>query len=423
VPDAPSKNWSRNVTFEGHTVHQPTRVEHVQEIVASAARADRRIHAVGSAHSFSTVAATDAGGELVSMTGLASSTDIDTAALTVTVDAGIRYGELSAALHASGYALHNLPSLPHITVGGAIATATHGSGDGNGNLASAVRAIEIVLADGTLTRFDRSDARFSGMIVALGALGIVVRVMLAIEPTFDVAQTVFVDLPFARGVDHLDEVMGSAYSVSLFTTYRNETLDVWCKRRIGVDGPAPLDVLGARAATRAVHPVPGVDAVSCTPQLGAAGPWPGRLPHFRAEFEPSSGDELQSEYFVPRSHGPAALRALHAARAIFVPLLQVSEVRTVAADDLWLSTASGRDTLALHFTWLNDQARVMAMLPGLEAVLAPFDARPHWGKLTAVPPNRIREFYPNWEQFDALIDNLDPGGMFTNPYVANLRSR
>ncbi len=418
------RNWSGNVMFTAAAFHQPASVDEVRAIVAAAAAAGRRVHATGSRHSFSTVAATYPDGEIVSMLGLSQVVSIDREAMTVTVEGGIRYGELSAALQAEGLALHNLPSLPHITVAGAVATATHGSGVTNGNLATAVRAIELVTADGSLVRLDSDDPRLAGAVVGLGALGIVVRVTLAVEPTFDVAQTVYRDLPFAVALDRLDEVMAAAYSVSLFTDYQLDVVQqVWWKGRVGVDPQAPASLFGASPADVALHPIESISGESCTQQLGVPGPWADRLAHFQLGYAPSSGDELQSEFFVACSNGAAAVRAVANLADELAPLLQISEIRTVAADDLWLSGSFGRDTLALHFTWIPDQPQVMAFLPRLEAAFEPFEARPHWGKLTALPPANIRALYSRWQDFAALEQDLDPTSTFTNPYLEPIRRR
>jgi xylitol oxidase len=135
------------------------------------------------------------------------------------------------------------------------------------------------------------------------------------------------------------------------------------------------------------------------------------------EFTPSSGDELQSEYFVGRAHAVPALEAVRSLAGDLGPLLQTSEIRTVCSDELWLSGSYGRDTLALHFTWIPDQPRVTAFLPRLEAALAEFDARPHWGKLTAIEPARIRQRYPKWDDFADLVTSLDPHRSFRNAYL------
>jgi xylitol oxidase len=155
-----------------------------------------------------------------------------------------------------------------------------------------------------------------------------------------------------------------------------------------------------------------------TAQLGVPGRWLDRLPHFRRDAPPSNaGDELQSEYFVARHDAPSALRALRGLATSIAPVLLVSEVRSIAADELWLSGAYGRDTIALHFTWRNDPVGVAALLPTIEAALAPFDARPHWGKLSAAGGGTSIERYPRGADFRALVEAEDPEGRFTNPYL------
>lgn len=408
--------WAGNLTYAATRVHEPRTVEEVQEVVAGA----RRVRALGTRHCFNDLA--DTPHDLVRLDGLDPDVHLDTTARTVTVAAGTRYGALARVLHPQGWALHDLASLPHISVAGAVATATHGSGDRSPNLAAAVAALDVVTADGTVRHLARGDADFPGAVVALGALGVVVRVTLDVEPTYDVAQEVHTDLPWDAVLEHLDDVTGSADSVSLFTDWVGPTVrQVWRKTRLapGAAYEPRADLLGARPAPGPLHPLPGIDPVSCTQQLGVPGPWHERLPHFRLEFTPSNGDELQSEYLVPRAHAVAAIEALRALGPVVAPLLQVAEVRTVAGDDLWLSSAQGGDRVGLHFTWLPRQAEVEAVLPRIEAALAPFGARPHWGKLFAEvrPGGDPRDLYPHLDDFRALVARQDPEGKFGNAYL------
>lgn len=339
--------------------------------------------------------------------------EIDPDARTVTLGGGLRYGQLTPVLHEAGWALHNLGSLPHISVAGAFATGTHGSGERNGCLATAAVAVEFVRADGRLVRLARGDAAFPGAVVALGALGVVTRLTLAVEPTYDVRQDVWVGAPFAAVRDRLDDVLAAGHSVSIFTTWSGDTVDqIWVKSRGGApvaDGRA----WGAVAATSAVHPVPGEDPSACTVQGGVPGPWHARLPHFRLEFTPSSGDEQQSEYLVAREHGAAALDALRGLD--LSAALQVSEVRAVAADDLWLSPFQGRDAVALHFTWVDDDVLVGRAVDAVEEALAPFAPRPHWGKVFHLDP---RPLYPRLDDFRALVAEHDPGATFGSDFLA-----
>jgi alditol oxidase len=408
------KNWAGNLTFSAARVHRPTGLDELRTIVARG----RRVKALGSGHSFNDIADTD--GDLVELAALPPDIDIDTTAATVRVAAGVRYAELAAALHAHGFALPNLASLPHISVAGSVATGTHGSGNANGSLGTSVRALDLVTAEGDTAVFSRDTDgdRFDGTVVSLGALGIVTHLTLDLVPAFQVRQQVRTGLELADALAHFDAITGAAYSVSLFTDWRADRFtQVWLKQLDGA--PAP-DLPWTEPATGPMHPVPGVDPVHCTPQDGVAGSWHQRLPHFRPDFVPSSGEELQSEYLVPRAHARAALGALAALRETVAPVLQICEVRTIAADRLWLSPAYGHDTVALHFTWLQDPAAVAPVLGRIEAALAPYEARPHWGKLFTTDPARVRALYPRTADFQELVAATDPGGKFANGFVRRM---
>ncbi|MDI1454154.1 FAD-binding protein [Streptomyces sp. ATE26] len=402
-------NWARNITYEAKEFHRPGTQDALRSLVAGSAR----VRVLGSGHSFNRIAEPGRDGVLVSLAGLPPVIDVDTAARTVRVSGGVRYAELARTVHAHGLALPNMASLPHISVAGSVATGTHGSGVGNGPLATAVREVELVTADGSTAVVARGDARFDGAVTSLGALGVVTALTLELEPAYEVEQYVFTELPLA-GLDY-EAVAGAAYSVSLFTDWREPGFrQVWVKRRTD---QAPVDFPWAAAATGAMHPVPGMPAVNCTAQFGEPGPWHERLPHFRAEFTPSSGAELQSEYLLPRPAALDALHALDAVRATVAGVLQTCEVRTVAADPQWLSPAHGRDSVALHFTWIEDTPAVLPVVRRVEEALEPFDARPHWGKVFTVPPAELRRRYPRLAAFRDLARSLDPTGKFSNAFV------
>ncbi|MEU1126623.1 FAD-binding protein [Streptomyces sp. NPDC005899] len=419
VPSGRRTNWAGNIVFGAQRLRTPASVAELRELVA----AGTAVRALGTGHSFNTVA--DTHGDLVSVAGLPRCVEIDHEASTVTVGGGLRFGELTGTLHRSGFALHNLGSLPHISVAGACATGTHGSGVSNPSLAGAVRALELVTADGALVSLERGEDDFAGAVVSLGALGVVTRLTLDLVPAFDVQQWVYEGLPRTELLGRFDEVMSEAYSVSLFTSWRDDPVDqVWLKRRVTAEGPltAPPRWLGAELAEGPRHPVPGMPAVHCT-QQGEAGPWHARLPHFRLEFTPSNGEELQSEYFVARHDAVAAYEALERIRGRFAPLLQIGEIRTVAADELWLSPAQGRDSVAFHFTWVPDTAAVTPVLGEIEEALAPFGARPHWGKVFTTAPGRLRELYDHYADFEGLMGRFDPTGTFRNDFLARLFPR
>ena len=416
-------NWSGTVTFSAARVHRPTSVEQVQSLVAGS----DRVRVLGSAHSFSPIA--DTTGDLISVADLPSRIEIAPDRRSVTVSGGLRYGAVAIALHAEGLALHNLGSLPHISVAGAVSTGTHGSGDWNANLATAVLAIDLVTADGELHHVNASDSiventndpaiDLNGAVVALGCLGVVTAVTLRTEPTYDMTQGVVEGISPGAVASHLDEVFAAGDSVSIFTGWRHgNPAQVWVKRR--VDGARPAladDWLGGHPADGPRHPLPGVAAAACTGQLDVPGPWLERLPHFRLDHTPSSGAELQTEYFVPRADALAALGVVAGLAAHVAPMLLISELRTVAADELWLSPAYQRDCLALHFTWKPDIAAVLPVLHQLESALAPFGARPHWGKVFVMSAPDVQGLYPRLDDFRELRARLDPANHFGNEMV------
>jgi len=442
----PPTNWAGNVVFAAAQFRRPATVAQLQAVVARA----RHVRVLGTGHSFNDIA--DSPGVQVSLAGLPPEVEVDSAAPAVRVAAGLSYARLAPRLDAAGFGLRTMASLPHISVAGACATATHGSGAGNQNLAAAVTAMEMVTASGDLVTLRRGEDGFDGAVVHLGALGAVVSLTLQVVPSFDVAQRVYEDLPLAALEDHFADVMSAGHSVSLFTDWRGPRLtQVWVKQRVPLPGtgPRPRSGTGSRARpgtgprprsgtgsapsapplTRAPwftarpapaprHPVPGMPPDATTGQLGVPGRWYARLPHFRPEFTPSAGAELQSEYLLPVRHAVPAMRAVDEVRDRVAPALQICEVRVVAADELWLSPSYRADTVAIHFTWKPDAAAVLPVLRLLEQRLAPFAARPHWGKLFAVPPEALRSRYPRLPDFLGLMRRYDPAGKFRNAYAA-----
>jgi xylitol oxidase len=373
------------------------------------------VRVLGSRHSFNDIADSL---ELITLEAMPMDVVVDYAADTVSFNAALKYGELVEALNEEGVALHNLASLPHISVAGAVATATHGSGQRNGNLATAVAGLELVSSDGEIIEISRGEPDFDGLVVGLGALGAVTRITLDVEPAYEVRQQVFEGLSWEALFEHFDEIISCGYSVSIFTRW-GETIDqVWIKSRV-TDEPQQVesDLFGAVAAAVDRHPILGLDASSCTPQLGKPGLWADRLPHFRMGFTPSSGEELQSEYLFPRRCAVEAIEAVHSLAAEIRPILQVSEIRTVAADRLWMSMNYGQDTVGIHFTWKPEREAVEDMLVQLETALVPFEARPHWGKLFKADAAAIAPLYERMPDFIRLVERLDPRGAFRNSWL------
>ena len=416
------QNWSQNVTYRATEQVHPGSLSELQEIVARHAR----VKALGSRHTFNEIADTD--GVHVSLDRMPSHLEVDTERRLVTSSAGLTHSELSLALDEHDLALPNLASLPHISVAGAIQTGTHGSGSRNAALSANVVALEVVDASGELRRVETDDPDFDAVVVGLGAFGIVHRVTQRCVPAFEVAQNVHENLPWAALLPRLEEVMSSAYSVSLFTRYdADEVRQVWTKELIGADGPAgsttDLRALGGTAATSTLHPLPETASDNVTDQLGVVGRSHERLPHFRHGFKPGRGDEIQSEYLVDVAHATAAIDAMRALGPRIEPLLHVAEIRRIAPDRAWLSPAGGRDSLALHFTWRRLPEEVAAVLPVVEEPLLALGARPHWGKAFAADRAALRAAYPRFDDFIGAVDRWDPTGRFDNAFLQRVLGR
>ncbi len=401
-------NWAGNLTYHTDNLLTPKTVEETQQMVKNTPK----LRALGSRHSFNTIA--DSTAAQISLTQLDSMV-LDPQAKTVTVGAGVRYGTLAPYIDEQGFALHNLASLPHITAVGACSTATHGSGVKNGNLSTAVAALEFVNADGQIVHLSRAKDgdQFLGAVVGLGGLGVITKITLNVLPTFQMRQIVYENLSMDQLEHNLDAIFSAGYSVSLFTDWQHHRISqVWIKSKAEIphDEPVlfkiPEDFYGAKAANENLHPLPGHDPTPCTKQMGIPGPWYERLPHFRMNFTPSSGAELQTEYFVPRAQGYQAILAVEELRDKITPHLFITELRTIAADDLWMSPAYHQDCMAIHFTWKPEWPEVQKVLPLIEEKLAPFNAKPHWAKLFTMPPSRLAQVYGNIAEVSSAAEAI-----------------
>ncbi|MFD1049062.1 D-arabinono-1,4-lactone oxidase, partial [Kibdelosporangium lantanae] len=265
-----------------------------------------------------------------------------------------------------------------------------------------------------LVHVDRGDPDFPGAVVNLGALGVVTSLTLDLVPAFDIKQYVYDNLPFDTD---LLAVLGGAYSVSLFTDWSGPDINqVWVKQRT----TDPTLEVPATPADGPRHPVPGMPTENCTRQLGVPGPWYERLPHFRPEFTPSSGEELQAEFMVSRADAREALDAVNEIRSHIHPVVQTSEIRTIAADHHWLSPYYERDTVSIHFTFIADSEAVLPVITLVEKQLEPFNPRPHWAKLSTLDPATVRSRYPRLDDFRDLAHRMDPRGKFRNAFVDGL---
>ena len=409
-------NWSGNLEYSTDHLYSATSLDDVRRFV----KANEHLKVLGTRHCFNDIANTPS--QFLSLRSQDKVVDLDRKAPTVTIEAGMSYGQLCPSLDRQGFALHNLASLPHISVAGACTTATHGSGEKNKNLASQIRAIELVTASGDVLHLSREKDgdTFRGAVVGLGALGVITRLTLDLQPSFTMQQYVYENLPLDQLKQYFDEIEASAYSVSLFTDWQKQRInEVWLKIRTDATPKfiAKPEFFGATLAKRNLHPIAEISPENCTEQMGVVGPWYERLPHFRMGFTPSAGKELQSEYFVPRQHAVEAILAIERLGEIVGPHLLISEIRTIAADDLWMSTAYERQSVALHFTWKQDWPAVSKVLPEIERELSPFAPRPHWGKLFTMSPAQLRSRYERLPDFVALAKKLDPQGKFRNDFL------
>jgi xylitol oxidase len=410
------QNWAGNLEYSTDRLYSADTMEQVRSYV----RKQSKLKVLGTRHCFNNIA--DSTDDFLSLKAMDEVVALDSDARTVTVNAGITYGQLSPYLDSKGFALHNLASLPHISVAGACSTATHGSGETNGNLATAVSALEIVTSDGEVVKLSRQKdgETFRGAVVGLGALGVITKVTLDIQPTYMIRQYVYENMPLSAMKDHFDAIESSGYSVSLFTDWQSQRIsEVWIKSREekGQAFDATPEFFGAKRASKNLHPIAELSAENCTEQMGVPGPWYERLPHFRMGFTPSAGKELQSEYFVPRPHAVEAILAIERLRDQVSPHLLISEIRAIAADHLWMSPCYEQPCVTIHFTWKPDWPAVSKLLPVIEKELAPFNARPHWGKLFTTKPAELKSIYKKLPDFVQLSEKYDPKGKFRNQFL------
>jgi alditol oxidase len=415
---APEKltNWAGNLQYGTDRLYSAQSFEQVQQFV----KGQSRLKVLGTRHCFNNIA--DSVDGFLSIPSMDKELSLDKQARTVTVEAGIRYGQLCPHLDEQGFALHNLASLPHISIAGACSTGTHGSGVRNGNLSTAVSELEFVLASGESLKLSRQrdGDTFRGAVVGLGALGVITKVTLDVQPRYLMRQYVYENLPLDQLKAHFDDIVSNAYSVSLFTDWQKQRInEVWLKSRVeeGKAADAPEEFYGAKRAVKNLHPIADLSAENCTEQMGVPGPWYERLPHFRMGFTPSAGKELQSEYFVPRRHAVEAILAVEKLRDQVSPHLMISEIRTIAADELWISPCYKRDNVALHFTWKPDWPAVRTVLPVIEKELGPYQPRPHWGKLFTMSPAQLRSAYERLPEFVELCRRYDAKGKFRNDFL------
>jgi len=410
----PRTNWAGNLTYSTDNLHTPKTVAELQELI----KKSTKVRGLGTKHCFNTIA--DSTENQISTAALNKIIALDKEKQTVTVEAGIKYGELCKYLDNNGFALHNLASLPHISVAGACATSTHGSGIKNGSLATAVVAMEFVNGKGEVVNLSREKEgdEFLATVVGLGTMGIVTKMTLNVQPTFKMKQVVYQNMPMSELEKNFEVIMSGGYSVSLFTDWTNKNIsEVWIKSKSkDITAIAPA-FYGATVATKNLHPIEALDAINCTEQMGVEGPWYERMPHFKMGFTPSSGKELQSEFFIDFQHAYEGMMAIEKLNEKVSPHLMITEIRSVAADDLWMSPFYKKTCVAFHFTWKQEVEEVNALLPLIEEALAPFNPRPHWGKVFTLQPPVLQSRIEKLNDFKTLMGKHDPDGKLRNEFI------
>jgi FAD/FMN-containing dehydrogenases len=408
------KNWAGNLEYSTNKIDYPKSVDEVRQLV----KKYKKLKVLGTRHCFNTIA--DSKYNFISLRNMNKVVTLDANSRTVTIEGGMKYGELCPWLNDKGFALHNLASLPHISVAGAVTTATHGSGVKNGNLAIAVAGLEIVDADGNLVKLSTRDGeKFYAAVVGLGAIGVITKVTLNIKPAFKMRQYVYTRLPLSQLKNHFDEIVSSGYSVSLFTDWQGDINEVWVKSLVSDESIADTkkEFFGAVPATKNLHPIIELSAENCTEQMGVAGPWYERLPHFKMGFTPSSGKELQAEYFVPRHNAVDAILAVQRLGKQIAPHLFISEIRTIDKDNLWMSPCYKQPSVTIHFTWKQEWEAVSKLLPVIEKELAPFKVKPHMGKLFTMSASTLAHHYDKLNDFKKVVATFDPHGKFRNEFL------
>lgn len=407
------QNWAKNITFSSQNYIEIENLTQLQKVIESS----NKLKVIGTGHSFSEIA--DTTGTLISLKNLDAEIEIDEKSQTVRVSAGTSYANLAKYLEKNGWALSNLASLGEITIAGAVMTGTHGSGSDNKVLSDSVVAIEMILASGDKFVIDRKDfAQFPGFVVSFGALGVFTKLTLKIVKSFSVKQVVYENIPIQSVLENFNEIFDRPYSASYFSNWSpKNTGQIWMKFLDNEKfSELQSNAYGGNLALTNQHPVKVNHPGNCTEQMGVAGKWLFRLPHFKLDSSPASGDEVQTEYLVDRDYVQGYINELTKIGEDIAARVYATEIRTMSSDDLWLSGAYGRETVGFHFTW-KKTSEVKDFLPVIENILGKNKGRPHWGKLFSTPRAQLIERYPKYEEFRQLIQKYDSGNKFRNKFI------
>lgn len=409
-------NWGGNLAFEQAEVVKPKTISELAEMVRV-----NKVRPVGTLHSFSPIAKGE--GLLMSTANLAIKPELDSDRSVVRFGAAMRFGELALFLEQNGFALRNMGSLPHISVAGAAATGTHGSGDKNQILSSSLTSFSYLNHEGELIKVEKQDPLFEAFRLGLGAYGIWVEAELSIVPSFQIRQDIFLEIPWSYFLEDPSRLTSAGYSVSLFGKWGTSTISqTWVKSEVE-DPRAGVPIAAIAPEQNSKRELADGVGDNLTEQGGKPGPWLHRLPHFRLDASPSAGNEIQTEYFFTRDKIAHAIEAVHSVAGKINPVLIISEIRSIAQDDAWLSPMRRGDSIALHFTWKNEPELVDIAVQELEKVLAPMEPIPHWGKVHHFTQSDLERAHPMLSKAREQFENADPSGKFSSDYLRSLGIR
>jgi L-gulonolactone oxidase len=420
------KNWGGNQACTPLSLERPSSEDELVALVHRAAAAGERVKVVGAGHSFTDIACTD--GRMVSLDGYDHFLEVDTRAATVKVEGGITIAALGQALAEVGLAQPNLGDVAYQSIAGAISTATHGTGGRLGNISTQVKALSLVTADGVLecSAEDNADV-FQAARVGLGALGVISTVTLQCVPAFTL-RSIQAPRQLDEVLDAVEDLVAANDHFEFFWIPHSDRVLAITNNRTDAPAHPPgkvsayfNDIVMENHAFGLLQRL-GRANTTWIPALGRV---TGRLLNARDVADVShrvfANQRLvrfvEMEYALPRPALAAAVRDVRS--MIDRQGLRISfpvEVRIAAADDIWLSTASGRDTgyIAVH---------VFQGLPfdryfrEVEAIMNGYEGRPHWGKMHYQTAETLRPRYPHWADFIGVRDRLDPEGRFSNAYL------
>uniref|UniRef100_A0A915D0Y3 FAD-binding PCMH-type domain-containing protein n=1 Tax=Ditylenchus dipsaci TaxID=166011 RepID=A0A915D0Y3_9BILA len=417
---APLLNWGGNFNFSTQDIKYPTTTAGVQQLVKEC---KGKIRPVGTRHSFSEIANTN--DTLICLVHMNLILSVDPSVPSVTVQAGITYTDLIPFLQSIGLAIPMMASLGEISIAGAINTAVHGSGAGIGNLATQVLGLQMVLADGSVVQYSKgqNDTELAAATVGLGALGIVTQVTLQAQPTYNLAINVFENMDMSVLDTQLYNITHSGYAINMWSTFGTPgVLDqVWITTKVdsnGVNAYGNVSQLyGAPAATAQSSPIAALPPTYVVPQMGIVGPYYERLTDYDLGLSGQEGQQTQSEYYVDFDDFVPALKALQTLSAEINAVVYVALFRITEKDELWMSPQYKKTTMAIHFSWQPKLDQVMALLPKIEAALAPFNPIPHWGKLYTLKPEQYLPLLPKYPEWREQVELHDPTHKFRNKWL------